>query len=102
MCIVEILYSESCQGYFAHYTLQSNDRDTLEQIKAYSSHKTVDELSLPQLNLNSTLHDKSWVWHENDFTPPTTTLGSILDSQLNWKYACKMKPQSDRIMFFQC
>ena len=29
-------------------------------------------LSKPQLNLNSTLHYLKWVWHENNFGPPTT------------------------------
>ena len=30
------------------------------------------KLPKPQPNHNSTLHNLSWVWHENDFTPPTT------------------------------
>ena len=31
------------------------------------------QLSKPQPNHNSTWHNQSWVWHENDFTPPPTT-----------------------------
>ena len=33
-----------------------------------------DIVTIPtQPQLNSTLHNKSWVWHKNDFTPPTPT-----------------------------
>ena len=31
------------------------------------------KLSKPRPNHNSTKHNLSWVWHENDFTPPPPT-----------------------------